>query len=103
MEYTWSDSSALYQMRYYNDDTVKGMSAETYLKSRLEGKGTLESNLAAKYFKKKNTPVNQELFNRTAPKWNCVDYPDDGPHYLSSYRVCQWCGETVPPVNGVAW
>jgi hypothetical protein len=35
-------------------------------------------------------PVNQELYDRTAPAWNCVSDPD-GPHYLSG-GGCLWCG-----------
>lgn len=38
----------------------------------------------------KRKPVDQELFDRTAPRWNCVDYPD-GMHYMSGNR-CLWCG-----------
>jgi hypothetical protein len=37
-------------------------------------------------------PVNPELFRRTAPKWNCVDYPNDGPHYTPK-DGCEWCGK----------
>jgi hypothetical protein len=37
-------------------------------------------------------PVDQELFDRTAPRWNCVDYPD-GMHYMAGGR-CLWCGRT---------
>jgi len=37
-------------------------------------------------------PVNPELFHRTAPKWNCVDYPD-GMHYTPG-ASCLWCGKT---------
>lgn len=37
-------------------------------------------------------PGDPELFARTAPRWNCVDYPD-GPHYLSG-GACAWCGRT---------
>lgn len=32
------------------------------------------------------------LFERTAPKWNCVDYPD-GMHYTPG-DTCLWCGST---------
>ena len=39
-------------------------------------------------------PVDPELFRATAPKWNCVDYPDEGPHYLDRAGNCQWCGMT---------
>ena len=44
-------------------------------------------------------PVDRELFNRTAPKWNCVDY-DDGMHYLPGDR-CLWCGRTREQINTV--
>jgi len=40
------------------------------------------------------TPVNPELFNRTAPAWNCVDYPADGMHYTPGNVSCAWCGMT---------
>lgn len=46
-------------------------------------------------------PIDPELFNRTAPAWNCVSDPADGPHYLSG-RVCQWCGRFVCPRCGKA-
>jgi len=35
------------------------------------------------------TPVNPDLFARTAPAWNCVT--GDGPHYTPGRR-CEWCG-----------
>lgn len=38
-------------------------------------------------------PVDKELFERTAPKWNCVDYPNDGMHYVP-HGDCVWCGMT---------
>lgn len=38
----------------------------------------------------KRKPVDQELFDRTAPRWNCVDYPG-GMHYMRGGR-CRWCG-----------
>ena len=44
-------------------------------------------------------PVNPELFRRTAPAWNCVDYPGDGPHYLNRSGGCQWCGMTRDQIN----
>lgn len=37
-------------------------------------------------------PIDAELFKRTAPKWNCVDYPD-GMHYVNG-DGCLWCGKT---------
>lgn len=42
----------------------------------------------------KRRPVDPELFKRTAPRWNCVDYPDDGPHYGPNGEGCGWCGMT---------
>lgn len=39
-------------------------------------------------------PVNRELFDRTAPAWNCVDYPGDGMHLLGAGGGCRWCGHT---------
>lgn len=41
----------------------------------------------------KPQPADPELFRRTAPAWNCVDYPGDGPHYTPG-NTCQWCGCT---------
>lgn len=38
-------------------------------------------------------PVDRELFRRTAPQWNCVDYPGDGMHYTPG-TDCAWCGMT---------
>lgn len=38
-------------------------------------------------------PVNKELFERTAPEWNCVKYPNDGMHYVP-HGDCLWCGMT---------
>jgi hypothetical protein len=40
-------------------------------------------------------PVNQELYNRTAPAWNCIAYPGEGMHYKGTDGLCQWCGEPV--------
>lgn len=40
-----------------------------------------------------NGPVDPELFARTAPKWNCVDYPGEGMHYTPG-GDCGWCGMT---------
>jgi hypothetical protein len=37
------------------------------------------------------SPVDLELFRRTAPAWNCVDYPG-GMHYLPGTDTCAWCG-----------
>lgn len=37
-------------------------------------------------------PVDRELFNRTAPEWNCVAYPGEGMHLLSGTGSCGWCG-----------
>lgn len=42
--------------------------------------------------------VNRELFERTAPAWNCVAYPNDGMHYIPG-RDCLWCGMTREQVN----
>lgn len=40
-------------------------------------------------------PVDQELFDRTAPGWNCVAYAD-GPHYVDAKSgICLWCGQRV--------
>ena len=39
------------------------------------------------------TPADLELFRRTAPQWNCVDYPGEGMHYTSR-GDCIWCGMT---------
>lgn len=37
-------------------------------------------------------PVDRELFERTAPAWNCVAYPGEGMHYLAPDGRCLWCG-----------
>ena len=39
-------------------------------------------------------PVDPELFARTAPQWNCVDYPNEGMHSTSPQGNCVWCGMT---------
>lgn len=46
-------------------------------------------------------PVDPELFRRTAPAWNCVDFPGEGMHLLAG-RICQWCGAFVCPRCGKA-
>lgn len=34
------------------------------------------------------------LYDQTAPAYNCVTYPGDGPHYLTADgNGCQWCGK----------
>jgi hypothetical protein len=40
-------------------------------------------------------PVDPELFARTAPAFNCIAYPGEGPHYIGRGGRCQWCGEQV--------
>jgi len=37
-------------------------------------------------------PVDPEMFGRTAPRWNCIDYPD-GAHYVPG-DTCLWCGKS---------
>jgi len=39
-------------------------------------------------------PIDPELFERTAPAWNCVAYPNEGMHYLARNGGCGWCGMT---------
>lgn len=40
-------------------------------------------------------PADPEPFSRTAPQWNCVDYPNEGMHYTSGkHGGCAWCGKT---------
>jgi hypothetical protein len=40
-------------------------------------------------------PGDTDLFRRTAPKWNCVDYPGDGMHYTPGPNGrCVWCGKS---------
>lgn len=39
-------------------------------------------------------PIDAELFRRTAPAWNCVDYPGDGMHCTRRDGGCAWCGMT---------
>ena len=43
--------------------------------------------------RKTRIPVDPELFRRTAPAWNCVDYPG-AMHYLPGTDTCAWCGMT---------
>ena len=43
--------------------------------------------------KPRRRPADPDLFRRTAPRWNCVDYPD-GPHYRPGRAACAWCGRT---------
>ena len=45
MDYSWSDSSALYQLRYYREDEEKGKSAQAYLEYRLKGDNMSDANL----------------------------------------------------------
>lgn len=44
-------------------------------------------------------PVDAELFRRTAPQWNCVDYPGDGMHLTPGTDGCLWCGMTREQVR----
>ena len=44
-------------------------------------------------------PVDAELFARTAPAWNCVDYPGDGMHYTPADHGCVWCGKKLDEVR----
>jgi len=37
-------------------------------------------------------PVDPEMFGRTAPRWNCIDYRD-GAHYVPG-DACLWCGKS---------
>jgi hypothetical protein len=43
-------------------------------------------------------PADQALFSRTAPQWNCVHYPLDGPHYVPGTGVCAWCGKSAAKI-----
>lgn len=36
-------------------------------------------------------PVDQELYDRTAPSWTCITEPGQGPHY-APHGNCLWCG-----------
>ena len=41
----------------------------------------------------RRVPVDPELFERTAPRWNCVAYPGEGMHYpIGADGSCGWCG-----------
>ena len=45
-------------------------------------------------------PVDPELFARTAPQWNCVSYPLDGPHYTPGIGGdCAWCGKSAGKIT----
>ncbi|HYK70397.1 MAG TPA: hypothetical protein VEV45_20805 [Streptosporangiaceae bacterium] len=41
-------------------------------------------------------PIDQALFDRTAPAWNCVT--GDGPHYTPGTGRCEWCGMTTSAI-----
>lgn len=43
-------------------------------------------------------PVDQALFDRSAPQWNCVSYPLDGPHYTPGTGGCAWCGKSTEKI-----
>jgi hypothetical protein len=55
--------------------------------------GTRTDARALAAYLEARAPVDPELFRRTAPAWNCVDYPD-GMHYLPGTSTCAWCGMT---------
>ena len=39
-------------------------------------------------------PVDLALFARTAPRWNCVDFPGEGMHLRPRHaQPCEWCGD----------
>lgn len=41
-------------------------------------------------------PVDQALYDRTAPAYNCVTHPGRGPHYITETdQPCLWCGMTL--------
>lgn len=40
-------------------------------------------------------PADPDLYARTAPAWNCVTDPIDGPHYHDGKGGCHWCGKPV--------
>ena len=44
-------------------------------------------------------PVDQALFDRTAPQWNCVRYPLDGMHYVTADGDCAWCGKSARAIS----
>lgn len=35
-----------------------------------------------------------ELVRESMPRWNCVDFPGEGMHYLNKASGCRWCGKT---------
>jgi hypothetical protein len=39
-------------------------------------------------------PIDPEVFDRTAPAWNCVAYPGEGMHLTARDGSCRWCGMT---------
>jgi hypothetical protein len=55
--------------------------------------GTRTDARALAAYMEARTPVDPELFRRTAPAWNCIAYPD-GMHYLPGTSTCAWCGMT---------
>lgn len=38
-------------------------------------------------------------FESTAPAWNCVDYPNEGMHYVNKDGECNWCGKTKEQIK----
>lgn len=46
------------------------------------------------------SPIDPELFARTAPAWNCIADPAEGPHYIGTPDgSCAWCGMTKEEIT----
>jgi hypothetical protein len=39
-------------------------------------------------------PADPDLYARTAPAFNCITDPVNGPHYISATGGCSWCSMT---------
>lgn len=46
-------------------------------------------------------PIDQALYDRTAPAWTCITDPGMGPHY-TPHGDCLWCGATAAQIRGAA-
>jgi hypothetical protein len=65
------------------------------LKTRERGCYTMAGDRLNGNDRQQARPTDPELFSRTAPRWNCVDYPNEGMHYTSGkHGGCAWCGKT---------
>lgn len=79
--------------------TQRPVDEDGYVLSRRDVQEAAEAAAeAAEAAAAKRQPVDPELFRRTAPQWNCVDFPD-GPHYTPGGGSCSWCGMTRDQIH----